>query len=158
MTSRGGSVEIIHESATYDEYLGTWNENDRGLQGNLFNDLEITHIENNYNDVELLRQRARTNETFVRFYRICDGGLYTTQEERESLMLNSFSREYFRDNGLIVVYEYKNRWLFAVFCHASQHSDWSKRPTSPNKLTVQHLVEYRSSRAESCGGEFEGKV
>lgn len=31
MTTRGGSVEIIHESATYDEYLGTWNENDVDL-------------------------------------------------------------------------------------------------------------------------------
>ena len=102
-------------------------------------------------------------------------------------MLNSFSREYSRDNGFIVVYEYANNWSLNVFDHALQNSDKSKRPTSQSEVTVQHLVEYRQFRAVAaslkaryddpskqyrgggwptysksdsggCGGEFEGKV
>ena len=117
------------------------------FQGHLLKGMFDNHIMTNYNDVELLQQRARTNELFLQFYRICRGGLFTTREERESLTLNSFSRAYFRDNELMVVYEHVNKWLSEVFNHASQHSDWSKRPTSSNEVTVQHLVEYRQSRA-----------
>jgi hypothetical protein len=54
------------------------------LQGPLLEGMFDNYIMNNYNDVELLQQRARTNETLVWFYRICGGGLYTTRDERES--------------------------------------------------------------------------
>jgi hypothetical protein len=47
----------------------------------------------------------------------------------------------------MVVYEYVSKWLSEVFNHACQHIDKSKRPTSSNEVTVQHLVEYRQSRA-----------
>jgi hypothetical protein len=194
MASRpGGTVVIVEQSATYDEYVGKWvvvgpdgcpkvctfviriNKSTHHsklfypdgatdaekqemqnaiiqwqgglLQGPLLEGMFDNHIMNNYNDIELLRQRARTNDTFLQFYRICRGGLFTTREERESLTLNSFSRAYFRDNELMVVYEYVSKWLSEVFNHACQHSDKSKRPTSSNEVTVQHLVEYRQSRA-----------
>jgi hypothetical protein len=102
------------------------------------------YIMTNYNNVELHRQRARTNDTFIRFF----GGW--TCNNRESLLWSSITLEFSREHGFIVVYQYGNNWLPEIFDHARQHSDKSKRPTSLGEVTVQHVLMYRVSRANAA--------